>query len=104
MRGDLPAQLHHTQILDDKGINAKTCRRADDLGGLSHFLVGNEDIQGQMDLYATDMAVADGLAQLFHIKILGVSSGVEVAVSKIHRIGSVLYGGTQRLHRTGGSK
>ena len=101
---NLAAQLHNTQILHDKGVNTQFGGGADDLGGLPHFPVGDQNIQSQMHLHTADMAVGNGLLQLFHGEVFGIASGVEIAVAKIHRVGAVLHGGTQRIHRPGGRK
>ena len=71
---------------------------------LNFISVLEQDIQGHMNLYAADMAVGDGLLQLFHGKVFGIAAGIELAVAQINSISAVLHGGAQRLHGTGGRK
>ena len=66
--------------------------------------IGDEDIQGHVDLDAPDMAVGHGLLELLHRKVFGVAPGVKFAVAQVHRVGAVLHSRPQRLHRPGRRK
>ena len=55
-----------------------------------------------MHLDAPDMAVADGLLELFHGEVFGIAPGIEVAVAQIDGVGAVLDGSPEGLHGPGG--
>ena len=103
-RRNFLAQLHHAEVLHDKRIDAEDRRRPDDLRRARHLPVGNKRVERQMHLHAAHMAVDNRLLQLVGREILRAHAGVEHIISKINRIGSVLYGSAQRLHRARGRK
>ena len=99
---DLPAELHHPDVLHDERIHAQRRRQPDHVRRAGHLPVGHERVQRQMHGHAAHMAVDDGLLQFIGGEILRVHPRVELIISKIDRVGPVLYGGAQRLHRPGG--
>ena len=103
-RGNGPAQLHQAQILDDKGVHTDPGGGPNDLGGLGQLPVGDQDIEGQMDLDAPDVAVGHGLPELFQGEIFRAPAGVEDVETQVHRVGPVLYGGPQGIHGAGGGE
>ena len=102
--GDLPAQLHHAQILDDEGIHTGGGRLADQVAAIIHLPVGNQGIQGQMHLNTTDMAVFHRLGKGLYGKILRTLSCVKAAATQINGVRTVLDSSTQGLHGPGGGK
>ena len=77
--GDLTAQLHHAQILNDKGVDVILGGVADGLRRFLHFPVGNQGVQGQMHLNAPNVAVFHRLHQGLGGKVLRALPGVEAA-------------------------
>ena len=102
LRRDLAAERHHAEILHDECVHAEHRSGADDVGGTRHFAVGDERVECQMHLDAAHVAVDNGLLQLVHGKVLRAHAGVERIISKINRVGAILNGGAERLHRAGG--
>ena len=99
--GNLSAEIDDAQILHDERVHVAQGGGADQLGHPGHLSIGDEGIEGQMDLHAADMAVFDRFAQLVICEIFGALTGIEVPETEIDRIRAVVHGGAQRLHRAG---
>ena len=95
---DLPAQLHHAQVLNDKGVDIILCRVADQLRRLRHLPVGDEGIEGQVNLHAPDMAVFNGLHQRLGSKVFCALPRVECTAAEVDGGSAVLNGRAQSLH------
>ena len=98
MGRDLAAQLYHAQILDDKRVNIILGSMTDQLRRLLHLPVGDQGVQGQMDLHAPDMAVFHRVHQGLGGKVFRALTGVQIAHAQIHGIGAVLDRGTEGFH------
>ena len=96
--GDLTAQLHHAQVLHDKGINIILRGIADQLRRLGHLPVGDEGVEGQVHLHAPDMAVFNGIHQRLGSKVFRALPRVERAAAEVHGVSAVLNGRAQSLH------
>ena len=103
-RRDLAAQGDDTEVLDDKGVHARTGCRLDRLGRGPHLPVGNQGVQRQIDLDAPHMAVAHRLRQLVQCEVFSAPTGIKILGAKVDRVGSVAHGGAERVERTGGRK
>ena len=99
MGGDLAAQLHNAQVLDDEGIHTGGGRMADQITEFFGFPVGNQGIQGQMHLNTPDVAVLDRLRQGLGGEILGALAGIKGAAAQIDRICAILHRSAQGIHR-----
>jgi hypothetical protein len=98
----LAHELRHAEILHDERVHAQQGRRAHDLGRARHLPVGDERVERQVYLDPADMAIDHGLLQLVRGKIMRAHARVEGVIAQINRIRTVLDGGAQRLHRSGG--
>ena len=103
-RRNAAAHLHHAQVLDDEGVHAAGSGMADQFGAFIRFPVGNQGVHRQMHLYATNMAIFNGLSQGLRREIFRALPGIESAAAKINRIGAILHRSVQSLHRTGGGQ
>ena len=101
---NLAAQLHDTQVLDDKGIDIVLGGVADELRRLLHFPVGDQGVQSQVHIHAPDVAVFHRIHQSLGGEILGALAGVQIPHAQVHRVGTVLHRGPQGLHGTGGGQ
>ena len=99
--GDLTAQPHYAQVLNDEGIHAGQGGLTDQLFQFGGLLVGNQGVQSQVNGNAADMAVLDCFGQGLQGKILGALTRIKNANAQIDRIGTVLNGGLQRFHGAG---
>ena len=99
--GDLAAQLHHAQILDDEGVHIVLGGVADQLGKLGHFPVRDQGIQGKVNLHAPDVAVLHRLGQGLRCKILCALPRVKHAAAQVNGVGAVLHRGPEGLHGPG---
>ena len=99
MGGNLAAQLHHAQVLDDKSVDIMLRGIADGLRHFFHFPVGNQGIQGQMHLHATDVAVLNGIHQRLGGKILRALPCIKGTHAQVDRIGTVLHRSPKGFHR-----
>ena len=102
IRRHLADHLQHAQILYQNGVHACVLRVQHNLCGGLQFPVQDQRIEGQIDLHAADVTVADGLAELLGCKVFGVHAGVEGAVAQIDRVCAVLHRGHQRVAGAGG--
>ena len=96
--GNLTAQLHHAQVLHDKGVNIILRGIANQLRRLGHLPVGDQGIEGQVNLHAPDMAVFNGLHQRLGSEVFCALPRVECAAAQIHGVSAVLNGRAQSLH------
>ena len=92
----------HTQVLHDQRIHPHIAGLGGQLGGQRQFPVGQQRVQGQVDLYPPQVTIRNRLSSLLRREIFGVSAGVERSISEIDRIGAVLHGGLHRFHGAGG--
>ena len=97
----LPEKSGHAQVLDQDGVDADLRGKGGGLRRQGQFSVGQEGVQGQVDLGPPLMAVGNGLAQLLLGEVLGVAPGVEGAVAQIDGIRPGLDRCGQRLGGTG---
>ncbi len=77
---------------------------ADQRGDFPGLPIGNQGIEGQMHRDATDMAVLDGFGEHLGCEILGALAGIKAPATQIYGIGTVLYGGPEGLHGSGGGE
>ena len=84
--GDLPYHLQKAHVLDQNGVHPQTRGLHRHLGGLGHFPVGGQGIEGEVHLHPVEVAQADGLLQLLPAKVAGVAAGIEGAVAQIHGV------------------
>ena len=98
MGGDLAAKLHHSQILNDKGIDIVLGSMADGLCHVAHFPIRNQGIDGQMHLHPPDVAILHCLHQGLGGEILGALAGVKCPNAQINSVCSVLNRCPQSLH------
>ena len=102
--GNLAAQLHHPQVLDDEGVHVVLGGVPDQLRHFPHLPVRHQGVHRQMNLNPPDMTIFDCLHQGLGGEILCALPGVKAAAAEINRVGSVLHRGPQRLHGAGGGQ
>ena len=101
LRGNLAAQLGHPQVLHNISVHTRLRRFANQLGHGLEFPVRDQGVQRQVHGDTPDVAVFQRLAQGFQCEVLCALAGVKGSDAQIHRIGSVLHGSPQRIHRPG---
>ena len=99
MGRNLAAQLHHAPVLDDKGVHTRLGGGADQIAQLLHLPVGNQGVEGQVNLNPPDVAVLEGFTQGFQSEVLCALPGVEFPDAQIHGIGAVLHRRAKGFHR-----
>lgn len=100
--GDRLAQhAHHAQVLDDHRVHADGAGVGGNFGGPGQLPVGEQGVQGQVDLAPPQVAIRNRRRSLLSREVFRVAAGVEISISKIDRVRSVLNGGGDRLHGAG---
>ena len=84
--GHLTHHLEKAHVLHQNGVHAQTGGLHRHLGGLSHFPVGGQGVEGEVHLHPVEVAQVNGLLQLLPVEVAGVAAGVEGAVAQIHGI------------------
>ena len=76
--GQLLAQaLGKAHVLDDGGVDAGLCGRADQAQGLVHLAGHHEGVGGEVDLAAPQVGVAAGGGEVCRSEVVCVAAGVE---------------------------
>ena len=75
---DLTAQPYNTQILHDESIHTALGSMSDQGDHITHFFIGYQGVQGQMDGDTPDMAIFDSLSQSLGRKVFGTLAGIEL--------------------------
>ena len=101
IRGHLPGQKPQAPVLHQHRVHAPGACLAEGLRRLGQLPVGEEGVEGQVDLHPMPVAVVHGLGKGVIGKIPGAAAGVEAAQAHVHGIGPVLHGGQQGLRRPG---
>ena len=94
----------NAQVLDDDGVDADAAGVGGHLGRAGEFPVGEEGVQGEVDLAPPQVAVGHHLFHLLPGEIFRVAPGVEIPVAQIDGVRPVLHGGGHRLHGPGGGE
>ena len=84
--GHLTHHLEKAHVLHQNGVHTQTRGLHRHLGGLSHFPVGGQGVEGEVHLHPVEVAQVNGLLQLLPVEVAGVAAGVEGAVAQIHGI------------------
>ena len=87
------------QLRRDHGIEL-----TDELTAVVQFPVGDQGVQGQVDLATAHMAVLGRLGQGLYGKILRPLAGIKAAAAKVDRVRAILDRSPQGLHGPGRSK
>ena len=94
--GVAPAhQPHQPQILHQYAIHAGGCHGVQCAEPVGQLTVGDQRIQGDIDLNTAAVAPADGLRQGVFIKIFGARAGIKAPQTQINGIGAAQHSGTQ---------
>ena len=101
MGRNLAAQLHHAQILHDKRVNVILGGVADQLRRFLHLPVGNQGVQGQMNLHTPDVAVFYRIHQGLRGEVFCALTGVQTTNAQIYGVGAILHRRPQGFHGAG---
>ena len=99
-----PQHLDESQVLDDDPVRPEIGGKPGGSERVLYLAVVDEGIERDIDLAATDPAVAHGLLKLFGVEVFRAAASVEALEAQIYRVRSVLHGGDDRLRRSGGGK
>ena len=102
LRRRLTGQLPHPPILDQHRICPQPGGLVQQLRRPRKLPVGEQGVQGQIDLHPSEMAVPHRLRKLLLHEVFGAAPGVVGPEAHIHGIGAALHGGHQRIPPSGG--
>ena len=94
----------HARILHQHRVHTNVAGVGGHLGRAGQLPVGEQGIEGEVDLAPSQMAVRNRRRSFLIREVLRVAAGVEISVSKIDRVGAVLHRGGDRLHGAGGGE
>ena len=97
LRGDLPDQGGHRQILADHGIGSAGSHRPDGLFQGRQLGAVHGGVQCHMHRHAAGMAEPHRLFQAVGVKIAGSGAGIEARKAQVDRIRPAEHGGTQHF-------
>ena len=104
IRGHQPCQLPQAPILHQHRVHAPGGCLSQDLRRLGQLPVGEQGVQGEIDLHSALVTVVHGPGKVLVRKISGAAAGVKAAQAHVYSVGPVLHGGQQGLIGPGGGE
>ena len=104
IRGHQPCQLPQAPILHQHRVHAPGGCLSQDLRRLGQLPVGEQGVQGEIDLHSALVTVVHGPGEVLVRKISGAAAGVKAAQAHVYSVGPVLHGGQQGLIGPGGGE
>ena len=104
VRQGLSEQVKKAPVLDQHRIHPQPGGGAGGFQGLGQLPVRQENVQGEKDPHAPDMAVRHSLGELLLREVPGPPAGVEGPPAQVHGSCAVGCGGLQGLRGPGGGQ
>ena len=98
---------HHPQyahVLHQHRVGSQSAGLHGKVGGLRQLTVGEQGVQGQIDLGSPHMAIRNRRRKFLPGEILRVAAGIKISVSQIDGVRAVLYSRRHGLHGPGGGE
>ena len=101
---DLAEHPQHAQILNEHRVGADGAGLGGHLRRLRQLPVGEQGVEGQVDLRPPQVAIRNRRRKLLLREIFRVAAGVKVPVPQIDGVGAVLNSRRHGLHGPGGGE
>ena len=100
----LPEHPQDAQVLDEDGVHPNLGGLGGRPGGGGELPVGDQGVEGEVDLGPPDMAVRNRRGQFLQREVLGIAAGVEIPAAQVDGVGAGLDGGGDGFRRPGGGE
>ena len=84
----LPEHPQDAQVLDEDGVHPDLGGLGGRPGGGGELPVGDQGVEGEVDLGPPDMAVRNRRGQFLQREVLGIAAGVEIPAAQVDGVGA----------------